>query len=107
MPVQIRDRARYLRLERYDAHGRMDERANLIEDGDPFLTIAQPSSGTHLIVVDASPRDIELPSEKFEAYLTEDRGQFTVTIELPAGTGDEVSQRARRRAAAAPCDRTR
>lgn len=74
-PVRIRRRDRYTRLELHGAARRTSLLAELREDAEPLLVVGglDRAAGTHMITLDAAPRDIELSAEAFEHYLVEER----------------------------------
>lgn len=74
-PVRIRRRERYTRLDLHAAARRTSVLADLREDAEPLLVLRglDRAAGTHMIAIDAAPRDIELSAEAFEHYLVEER----------------------------------
>jgi uncharacterized GH25 family protein len=74
-PVRIRRRDRYTRMELHGAARRTSVLAELREDAEPMLVLRglERAAGTHMLTIDAAPRDIELSAEAFEHYLVEER----------------------------------
>lgn len=87
-----RRRGRFLRFERLAAGpaGRRDLRDALREDQQPLAVVPKPAlvPGTMVLALDTAPADIELPAEKFSAYLLEERLIDVLTLRAQRGEED-------------------
>jgi len=63
--------------------------------GDLQLPLTTP--GTHVLVFDSQPRTIELPAEKFHAYLHDEGLNFIKVLREDAGTADKPGRERFRR----------
>ena len=62
--------AKLSRFEQWSRNGRTDLRAGRPEGALPFASVTGLGVGEFLFAVDRNPAHIELPPDKFEAYLT-------------------------------------
>lgn len=68
----VAQRSRYPRAEWISAAGRTDLRPALRENQSPLLEVTPTAPGSGLVALEAGPVEIELPADKWNAYLAEE-----------------------------------
>ncbi|HSO00818.1 MAG TPA: DUF4198 domain-containing protein, partial [Candidatus Nanopelagicales bacterium] len=88
-PVPVRSRENYQRMLLVTASGQREVTGEIREDQQPFavLSAGARSMGTYVLALDAVPRAIEMPAEKFQDYLLEER--LIDALMWRVGTGKE------------------
>lgn len=88
-PVVVRSRDLYPRMLLVSATGQRDVTAEIREDQQPLavLSAGARAMGTFVLALDAAPRDLELPAERFQGFLLKER--LIDALMWRAGTGKE------------------